>query len=218
MDPMNVTESPLFTALEVIGTVAFAVSGVMAAGRARMDWLGAFVLAIVVAIGGGTIRDVLLGLLPVGWLEESWPVLVAAATAAVVIIALRLRPRTDPENWTVVTMADALGLSTFVILGTEVGIQADLSPFLAVLLGVVTGVGGGVIRDVLTGTRPMVLVGQVYAVAGLIGGALFATLSELGTNKQLAVWLSVAVIFGIRMLAVRRDWNLPKAVPARGPG
>lgn len=210
---MNVTESPLFIALEVIGTVAFAVSGVMAAGRARMDWLGAFVLAIVVAIGGGTIRDVLLGRLPVSWLEESWPVLVAAATAAVVIIALRFRPRTDPESWTLVTAADALGLSTFVILGTEVGLQSNLSPFLAVLLGVVTGVGGGVIRDVLTGTRPMVLVGQVYAVAGLIGGALFAALTEIGANTQLAVWLSVAVVFTVRMVAVRKDWNLPKAFP-----
>lgn len=209
---MNVFETLPFVVLEVIGTVAFAVSGAMAAGRARMDWLGAFVLAIIVAIGGGTIRDVLLGRLPVSWLEDPWPVLVASATAVVVIIALRFRPTTDPENWTLVTIADALGLSAFVILGTEIGLQTGLTPFLAVLLGVVTGVGGGVIRDVLTDTRPMVLVGQIYAVAGLMGGALFATLTRVGVNSQVAVWSSVALVFIVRMLAVRKNWNLPRAI------
>lgn len=209
---MNVFETLPFVVLEVIGTVAFAVSGAMAAGRARMDWLGAFVLAIIVAIGGGTIRDVLLGRLPVSWLEDPWPVLVASATAVVVIIALRFRPTTDPENWTLVTIADALGLSAFVILGTEIGLQTGLTPFLAVLLGVVTGVGGGVIRDVLTDTRPMVLVGQIYAVAGLMGGALFATLTRVGVNSQVAVWSSVALVFIVRMLAVRMDWNLPRTI------
>lgn len=209
---MNVFETLPFVVLEVIGTVAFAVSGAMAAGRARMDWLGAFVLAIIVAIGGGTIRDVLLGRLPVSWLEDPWPVLVASATAVVVIIALRFRPTTDPENWTLVTIADALGLSAFVILGTEIGLQTGLTPFLAVLLGVVTGVGGGVIRDVLTDTRPMVLVGQIYAVAGLMGGALFATLTRVGVNSQVAVWSSVALVFIVRMLAVRKNWNLPRTI------
>ena len=207
-----VIDTPAFVALEVVGTVAFAVSGVMAAGRARMDWLGAFVLAIVVAIGGGTVRDVLLGRLPVSWLEQSWPVLVAAATAAAMLVAVRFHPGTDPSNWTLITVADAIGLSTFVVVGTDVGLQSGLSPFLAVLLGVVTGVGGGVIRDVLTGNRPMVLVGQVYAVAGLVGGTLYALLTELGAGPA-SVWLPVAVIFGLRMLAVRRDWNLPKAMP-----
>jgi uncharacterized membrane protein YeiH len=178
-----------------------------------MDWLGAFALAIVVAIGGGTIRDVLLGRLPVGWLQEPWPVLVAAATAAVVILALRFRPATDLEDWSLVTAADALGLSAFVVVGTDIGLRSGLSPFLAVLLGVVTGVGGGVIRDVLTDTRPMVLVGQVYAVAGLVGGAAFVLLTELDTSAQVAVWLSVALTFTLRMVAVRRDWNLPKTSP-----
>lgn len=210
-EAMNAFETLPFLVIEVVGTVAFAVSGAMAAARSRMDWLGAFVLAIVVAIGGGTIRDVLMGRLPVAWLENPWPVLVAGATAVVVIIALRIRPTTDPENWTLVIIADALGLSSFVILGTAVGLEGDLTPFLAVLLGVVTGVGGGVIRDVLTNNRPMVLVGQVYAVAGLIGGALFALLTQLGVTSEISVWASVAVVFGMRMLAVRQDWHLPKA-------
>lgn len=216
MDPTAVTTTPVFVAIEVIGTIAFAVSGAMAAGRARMDWLGAIVLAIVVAIGGGTLRDLLVGELPVSWLEHYWPVLVATATAVLVIIILRLRPDTDPENWTSVTVADALGLSTFVILGTEVGLQYDLAPFLAVILGVITGVGGGVIRDLLTGNRPMVLVGQVYAVAGLIGGALFAAMIEAGANVQVAVWLSIAAVFGVRMVAVYRDWHLPRVIDESG--
>ena len=156
--------------VEVIGTVAFAVSGVMAAARASMDWLGAVVLAVLVAIGGGTIRDVLIGHLPVNWIEHMWPVLVAMGSAAVVLIILRIRPKNeDLTNWT---------------------------PML---------------RDVLTGNKPVVLVGQIYAIAGIVGACFYVFLIWLGVGAALSIWLPMAVIFGIRALAIRRDWRLPKA-------
>ena len=217
MEPGNATDSAVFVALEVIGTAGFAISGVMAAARAGMDWLGALALAVVVAIGGGTIRDLLMGQLPVGWLLHAWPLTVAVLTAVVALVVLRLRPDADPMTWTPVSVADAIGLSTFVILGTEIGLQAGLNPVLAVALGTITGVGGGVIRDVLTGNRPMVLVGQIYALAGIAGGCLFAVLVEVGANTQLAVWLSVLVIIAIRMVSIRRGWNLPKVIAAPRP-
>ncbi len=213
MDASVATESPAFITIAVIGTVGFAVSGVMAAARAGMDWLGAMVLAVVVAIGGGTIRDPLLGQLPVSWLQQVWPLLVAVATAVVTMVIVRLRPDADPTNWTSVYLADAAGLSAFTILGTEIGLRAGLNPLLAVLLGVITGVGGGVIRDVLTGNRPMVLVGQVYAVAGIAGGTLFAVLMWADASPQIAVWPSVMLIFVIRLLAIRGSWHLPKVAP-----
>ena len=202
-----------FLALEVLGTITFAVSGVMAAARASMDWLGALVLAIVVAVGGGTIRDLLLGHLPVSWLERPWPVVLAGATAVVLLAVLRWWPHLDPESSTPMLVADAVGLSAFVIVGTQIGLDSGLSPFLAVLLGVLTGVGGGVLRDVLTGTTPVVLVGQIYAVAGLAGGAWFALLATRGVDTQVCVWTSVAMVFVIRMVAIRRDWHLPRAMP-----
>ena len=204
--------SSIFLVIEVIGTVTFAISGVMAAARASMDWLGAIVLAVVVAIGGGTIRDVLIGRFPVSWIEDASPVLVAIGTAVIVIAILRLRPQADLVTWTPTLIADAAGLSAFVILGTDIALESGLNGFLAILLGTITGVGGGVLRDFLTGNKPIVLVGQVYALAGIAGAALFVVLIELGVNPDLSVWLPMAVIFGIRMLSIRRDWHLPKVV------
>lgn len=216
--PDDATLSTPFLVLEVLGTITFALSGVMAAARAGMDWLGALVLAVVVAVGGGTIRDVLLGHLPVSWLERSWPVMVAAGTAVVLLAVLRIWPGTDLASSTPILVADAAGLSAFVILGTQVGLSADLPPFLAVLLGVLTGVGGGVIRDILTGSKPVVLVGQIYAVAGLAGAAWFAVLDGWGVNTEVSVWTAVALVFAIRMIAIRRDWHLPRAMPVSGSG
>lgn len=193
--------------------MAFAISGVMAAARAGMDWLGAVVLAIAVAIGGGTLRDVLLGRLPVAWLETVWPVLLAIGTAAVMLVVLRIWPRAHLEASSPILVADAAGLSAFVIVGTQIGLAATLTPVLAVMLGVLTGVGGGVIRDLLTATKPAVLVGQIYAVAGLMGGAWFVLLEGLGVDTQVSVWTSVALILAMRLAAIRYGWHLPKALP-----
>lgn len=209
----SATASTAFVVLEVVGTMAFAISGVMAAARAGMDWLGAVVLAIAVAIGGGTLRDVLLGRLPVAWLETVWPVLLAIGTAAVMLVVLRIWPRAHLEASSPILVADAAGLSAFVIVGTQIGLAATLTPVLAVMLGVLTGVGGGVIRDLLTATKPAVLVGQIYAVAGLMGGAWFVLLEGLGVDTQVSVWTSVALILAMRLAAIRYGWHLPKALP-----
>ena len=207
------TSSTLFLVLEAIGVIAFAVSGVMAAARARMDWLGAVVLALAVAIGGGTLRDLLLGEVPVRWLIDPWPVLIAIATAIVMLVVLRIWPQAHLEGSKSIQIADAAGLSAFVIVGTEIGLEADLAPFLAVMLGVLTGVGGGVIRDLLTSTKPAILVGQIYAVAGIAGGILFVLLDGLGVGSQITVWSSIALIMAIRLAAIRWNWHLPKALP-----
>lgn len=211
-----VTDGGLFMTLAFIGTVAFAVSGAMAAARAQMDWLGALVLAVVVAIGGGTLRDLLLGQLPVSWLERSWSVLAALATGAVVLVVLRVWPRVSIDASMPILIADAAGLSAFVILGTQIGLAAQLAPFLAVVLGVLSGVGGGVIRDLLTGNKPVVLVGQLYAVAGIVGAVVFVAIDAWGVNPELSVWLCVVVILAIRVVAIRRDWHLPRALPGAG--
>lgn len=207
------TSTTLFLVLEAIGVIAFAVSGVMAAARARMDWLGAVVLALAVAIGGGTLRDLLLGDVPVRWLIDPWPVIVAIATAIVMLVVLRIWPQAHLEGSKSIQIADAAGLSAFVIVGTEIGLEADLAPFLAVMLGVLTGVGGGVIRDLLTSTKPAILVGQIYAVAGIAGGILFVLLDGFGVGSQITVWSSIALIMAIRIAAIRWNWHLPKALP-----
>ena len=209
----SATATTAFLILAIVGTVAFSISGVMAAARADMDWLGAIVLAIVVAVGGGTIRDLLMGELPVSWLQDAWPVVISIATAVFILVILRLKPKVEVENWTPIEIADAAGLSAFVIIGTEIGLVAGLNPFFAILLGTVSGVGGGVLRDVLTGNKPMVLVGQIYAVAGISGAALFTFMAWAGVSSQISVWVCVVTILAIRLLAIRNEWSLPKALP-----
>jgi len=201
-----------FTVLVIIGTVSFAVSGVMAAGRADMDWLGAFVLALVVAVGGGTIRDLLTGQIPVNWITEPWPIFVAMGAAAIALIILRFRPTLDLESAPLGLVADALGLSAFVVVGTQVALNTNLSGFLAVLLGTVTGVGGGVIRDILTGTKPAVLVGQVYAAAGIAGATVYVLMIAGGLSIALSTVVSVILILVIRLASIKWGWQLPKVL------
>ena len=152
------------------------------------------------------------------WLENYWPVVLSIATALIMIALFRVRPENDLERSRALLVADAAGLSAFVVLGTQIGIEADLAPVLAVMLGVLTGVGGGVIRDMLTGERPMVLTGPIYAMAGFAGACCFVAMNYLEINATLSTWTSVAVVFVVRMLAVRFNWTLPLVVPQSPTG
>jgi uncharacterized membrane protein YeiH len=196
--------------VSVVGTIAFALSGVMAAAEAEMDWLGAVVLAAVAAIGGGTVRDLLLGETPVFWVDDRWPLLAALGTAAVALVMLRLRPSIDPRRTTLYVATDAIGLGAFVVVGTSVALDAGTSYFIAAVMGVITGVGGGVLRDVLARRTPIVLVGEIYAVAGLLGAVAQLGLREAGAGTSLQIWLSLLIIVAVRAVAVRLGLHLPR--------
>jgi uncharacterized membrane protein YeiH len=196
--------------VSVVGTIAFALSGVMAAAEAEMDWLGAVVLAAVAAIGGGTVRDLLLGETPVFWVDDRWPLLAALGTAAVALVMLRLRPSVDPRRTTLYVATDAIGLGAFVVVGTSVALDAGTSYFIAAVMGVITGVGGGVLRDVLARRTPIVLVGEIYAVAGLLGAVAQLGLREAGAGTSLQIWLSLLIIVAVRAVAVRFGLHLPR--------
>ena len=200
--------SVAFTSLEVLGTIAFAISGAIAAGKSRMDWVGAMVLATVVAVGGGTIRDLVLGELPVSWVDEWWPLLVAPAVALVtILVANRWGVRMD--DWTGVQLADALGLAVFTLVGVNVALGAKAALGVAAVIGVISGVGGGMMRDVLTDRTPTVLTSQIYAVAAGVGACIYLALLELGVSAFVALWLPVLVIFGLRVGSIWRGWSLP---------
>jgi uncharacterized membrane protein YeiH len=179
-----VSPSDAVFVVSIIGTTAFALSGVMAATEAGMDWLGGVVLAAVAAIGGGTLRDLLLGETPMFWVGDEWPLFVALGTA--------------------------VGLGAFVVVGTSVALDAGTSYFIAVAMGVITGVGGGVLRDVLARRTPIVLVGEIYAVAGLIGAVVHLMLVEAGAGDVAAIWIPLAVVVVVRAAAVRWSWHLPR--------
>jgi uncharacterized membrane protein YeiH len=209
--------STIFFIIEVIGTIAFGLSGVIAAAQARMDWLAACVLAVVVAVGGGTLRDILVGRLPVFWIENPWTVLVALGAAIAGITYLKLRPLENLSDSNGLLIADAAGLSAFVIIGTQIGLMAGREPFLAVILGTITGTAGGVTRDILTGQKPKVLVGQIYALAAIVGATFYVSLVKLGVDADISIWLPMLTIFAIRMVAIKWHWSLPIVSAVEGP-
>jgi uncharacterized membrane protein YeiH len=199
-----------YLVLQYIGTIAFAVSGAAVAARARMDWLGMAVLAVITAVGGGTVRDLLLGRLPVSWIQDPWPVWVSLGTAAVIIAEAYWHPRRAPDSYRVVLVADAAGLAVFTTTGTLLAIAANASDPIAILLGIVTGTGGGVIRDVLARQRPLVLVGQIYALTAAAGAIVLVILTDTRIPAEAARWTAIAVVLVLRLLAIRYSWSLPR--------
>lgn len=207
---MSIPTSDPFTLLEVIGTVAFAVSGGAVAIRAGMDWLGVVVLAIVTAVGGGTLRDLLIGQSPVFWVSDPWPIALAAVTAIGVIVVGHRFARMALDSRGAVLVADAAGLAAFTVIGTQVSLEAGIPGAMAALLGVVTGAGGGVIRDVLARQRPLILIGQIYALAALSGAVVVVVLTPTAMPADLTRWIGVVVILAIRLAAIRWQWTLPR--------
>jgi uncharacterized membrane protein YeiH len=205
MDTLTTSSDVLEHAVVVVGTVAFAISGAVAAQRCRMDWFGAIVLAVIVAIGGGTLRDLLLDL-PVTWIDDPWPPAVAAATAALYILVVTWS-ELDPGSWKTLELADAAGLAAFTMLGTDVALAAGTSSAVAVILGVVTGVGGGIIRDALAGDIPLVFSGEIYALAAVAGSIVHVALLRSDLSPVVTWWLPVLLVFGLRLVAVRRRWS-----------
>ncbi|SKB09142.1 trimeric intracellular cation channel family protein [Aeromicrobium choanae] len=200
----------LFAAAEVIGIVAFAVSGGYAAVRAGMDWLGVVVLAVVVAVGGGTLRDLMLGIEPVWWVSAPGMLVVAAATSLVVIAVAARHPQSKVDSWRIVLYADAVGLAAFTVTGASIALAEGVRPWVAVVFGVITGTGGGVIRDVLVRRKPQVLVGEIYALASIAGAALYVILRETTVPDGAAGLSAGALVLVIRAGAMRWHWHLPR--------
>jgi uncharacterized membrane protein YeiH len=191
--------------LDLLGVAVFAASGALAAVHARLDVFGVVVLAAVTALGGGIVRDVLLGVTPPSTLRQ-WPYLVVPAVVALTVFrwhpaVARLRRG--------VQLADALGLALFVTTGTAVALAADAPAVTAALVGVITGVGGGVLRDVLLNEVPTVLRREIYALAAA-GGAVVVVAGDAAGLPELPVALAAALLVaGTRVLALWRHWNAP---------
>ena len=192
--------------LDLIGIGVFAVSGALAAGRKRLDLLGVFVLASVTAIGGGTVRDLLLDRHPIVWLTDV--TYLAVIIIAVVLTFLYVQWRRPPLASLLV--ADALGLALFSVGGAQIAENANLPAVSVVLLGTVTGVGGGVIRDVLSAEIPFVLRrGNLYASTVIFGVAVYLFLESIGVPRQPAGLSGMALIAALRLAAIRWELTLP---------
>jgi uncharacterized membrane protein YeiH len=192
--------------LDLLGVAVFAVSGALAAGRKRLDLLGVLVIATVTAIGGGTTRDLLLDRHPVFWVAD--PSYLAVITAAALLTVVYVRWRPAPEQS--LAVADALGLALFVISGTGIARQLDLPAISVIIMGVLTGVAGGVIRDVLTAEIPMILHrGELYATAAIAGAAVYLVVLALDAPAPIPTLLGMGVIVALRLASILWGLRLP---------
>lgn len=191
--------------LDLIGTAVFAVTGALAAGKKKMDIFGVVVLGCVTALGGGTMRDVILGSHPVFWIFDTLYLAVAilAALGTLVLVKMWRFPKR------LLMYADAVGLAVFTVIGFQKGFQATQTYTIAIVMGVITGVVGGIIRDILAGEIPLILRREVYASASLCGAVLIAILSHLKLADSITVSAAILTILAIRLAALHWNLSLP---------
>lgn len=191
---------------DLCGTAVFALSGALAAGRHRMDPFGVIVLASVTAIGGGSIRDALLGTTPVFWIRDPNYIIVILATVLLTLIFIR-KPKKVPQY--TLPVADALGLALFTVIGAEKALSLGLGGMIAVVMGLITGVGGGMIRDLLCRQVPMIMRTEIYATASIFGGISYTLAIHLGAADEIALGLAMLSALTIRLAAIKWHLRLP---------
>lgn len=206
-------ESVVFV-FEIIGTLAFAVSGAMTGLKKGMDILGVVILGLTTAVGGGMIRDLVLGITPPATFQDPTYALLAVCAALVVFfpVVQRLFNRIHRLYDILMLIMDSLGLGIFTVIGIRAAysVPVDYSMFLMIFVGVITGVGGGVIRDIMAGDTPYIFVKHFYACASIIGAMVCCIMWHF-TGEMIAMITGAAVIIVLRLLAAHFRWSLPKA-------
>ena len=202
-----------FTFLEMLGTLAFAASGAMVGIKKKMDIFGIAMLGVTTAVGGGVIRDVILGILPPTTFRHP-QYAVAAIVISIIIFLPFIRKKADHSNLLLdrlMLIADSIGLGVFTVSGIKTAVDAGFggNGFLLVFVGVVTGVGGGVLRDVMAGERPYIFVKHIYACASLIGAVICIAIFRL-IGIELGMAAGCVAVFVIRMCSAKFQWSLPK--------
>ena len=191
--------------LDLVGIFVFGITGALVGVRKKLDVFGVLVLALVTGLGGGFIRDVLIGATPPAALQD-WRYLVVPVVAG--LLTFFLHPGIGRVE-RLVNVFDAAGLALFCVTGALKAISFGLSPFSAALLGTISGIGGGVIRDILSGRVPVVLRSEIYAIPALLGAGIVVLAAALEYD---ALWVPIAgalTCFAIRLIAIRRGWNAP---------
>uniref|UniRef100_UPI004028D2D5 trimeric intracellular cation channel family protein n=1 Tax=Prevotella sp. TaxID=59823 RepID=UPI004028D2D5 len=192
------------TIIEILGTLAFAISGIRHAAAKHFDWFGGFVCGFAVAIGGGTLRDVMLGLPPF-WMTSPLYIVCTIVAQIFVISFSRMLKRLD-NAW---FFFDTLGLASFTITGIQKTIECGYPFWVAIIMGCITGAAGGVIRDVLLNKTPVVLRKEIYAMASIVGGLLYWVLTDMNVNMAITGVATFVFIVTIRILAVKYHISLP---------
>lgn len=191
--------------IDIVGTLAFAISGVMAAVERKFDFFGTIILAFVAAVGGGTLRDILLGSTPVDWMNSDvhiWVILSSIPIAYLFMNTLKKLRKT-------MFIFDTVGIGLFTILGLEKALDIGMSPMVAVMMGVVSAVFGGIIRDILSNQVPLIFRKEVYALACLAGAVCYLLFDYLALYAEFKLSISIAIVITIRILAIQFKWSIP---------
>lgn len=198
-------KTQIIYALDLFGVAVFTISGSLAAGRKRMDVFGVIVLGLVTALGGGTLRDLLLDSRTIFWIGNRFYLLVVFITAVVTFIAVRVL--TIPKRGLLIS--DAIGLAVFTLIGTSKSLEVINSDVIAVFMGIITGVAGGMIRDVLSAEVPLILRKEIYATAALCGSIIYVVTRHMNLPEILGVVLSMTATLLIRLAAIHWSLSLP---------
>ncbi len=196
----------IFTILDILGLIAFAISGALAGIQKKLDFFGVFVISMVTSIGGGTLRDLLIGSTPVFWLLNLQTLYIVAAATIISIIFKQYLSFLRTSLF----LFDTIGIGIFTIIGIEKGLAINFSPIVCIMLGTVTACFGGVARDILCNEIPVIFRKEIYATACLMGGFMFFGLKLLHVNDDIIYVGTAGTIILIRILAVRYHWTFPQ--------
>ncbi len=207
----------LMKLISVIGTAAFAISGATAATKKRTDLFGTLIISVITATGGGAMRDIFLGIMPPSSFIYPRYIVLSSAVSLIVFLSVRIcatdytsfESRIDSVN----NIFDAVGLGVFVVMGTDAAIAYGYSQntFFCVFIGTITGIGGGVLRDILLGEIPAVLKKELYATSAILGSIVFYTMHRFSVGYTLSAALGTLSAFLLRIISIRLKWNLPPA-------
>jgi len=198
--------------LDFLGVAVFAATGALAASRKELDIVGFIFLAAITGIGGGTLRDLILGKLPVFWIEQPAYIGVCALVAIGVFFSAHL----VESRYRLLLWLDALGLASYCVMGTMIGLEYGVSPFSAIVTGIMTATFGGIFRDVISGEKSVLLNDEIYISAALIGATSFALLMSLNVDKNIAIAIGFILAFSLRAAALLFGWRTPRYKPRKG--
>ena len=195
----------MFNLLDLIGTLAFAISGALVSIDKKMDLFGVFIITFVTALGGGTLRDVMIGRTPVGWMLNIDYIYVIITGFIVTLLFKQLIEKFKIYLF----IFDTIGLGVFTLIGLEKGINIGLHPIICIALGTMTACFGGVIRDILCAEIPVIFKKEIYATICILGGMVFFILGKFNLNSDVLYLTTSLVIISVRVMAVRFKWYLP---------
>jgi uncharacterized membrane protein YeiH len=191
---------------DLLGTFVFAISGVLTASNKKFDIFGASVIAFVTAIGGGTIRDILIGDFPVGWIGDlNYLYIILFA-----IIVSTIFKKYISQLRKTLFLFDTIGIGVFTIIGLQKSLVFDISPIIAVMMGTISAVFGGVLRDILCNETPLIFRKEIYATPCIVGGFTYLILTKTNIDLTIISAITAGLIIGVRLFAVKKNWSLPR--------